>query len=96
MSMVPGAGASGQRAAPKSVSVGPERGKGSGGFLGRGGHSCLSFFLQHLPGLRPEHPDLGWIWILAIGRGDRSSKVGFRIEVNVGFGVRVGVRWTGS
>lgn len=38
---------------------------------------------QHLPGLRPEHPELRWIWVLAVGRGHRSSKVGFRVEGKV-------------
>ena len=67
--MAPLAGASGLRAAPKSVSVGPREVQKLRRLLGRGRHSCLNFFPQHLPGLKPEHPELGWIWVLAFRRG---------------------------
>ena len=32
----------------------------------------------------------------AVGRRDRNSKLGFRIGVEIGSGVRAGVRWTGA
>lgn len=40
-----------------------------GRLLGKGRHSCLNVFPQHLPGWKPEHLELGWIWVLAVGRG---------------------------
>lgn len=63
----PWAGASGLRAAPKSVSVGPGT-QGLGRTSGRCGRSRLisspSTCLAETPA-----PRVGWAWVLAVGRG---------------------------
>lgn len=59
--VAPWAGAEGLGAAPKSVSVGPGEAQRLGRTSGRGWAFLPQFLPQHLPGLRPEYPELEWI-----------------------------------